>query len=65
MILGKAKVLQIVEDDTNADGKKDITIVGPMGPIATVYGWKQMIGYFCGLTLSFIVAGLGVGSVLF
>ena len=64
MIVGKSRSLQIVEDDCNKDGKKDLTIVGPVGPIATIYSWRQIIGFFCGLTLSIALAGLGVGSVL-
>lgn len=59
----KKKTLQIVEDDLNADGQKDLTLMGPMGPMVTIYGWKAMIGYFLGATLSLVVAGLTVGTI--
>lgn len=58
------KSLQIVEDDLNADGQKDLTLMGPLGPIMTLYGWKQVLGYFLGTTLSLVVAGLTVGAVI-
>ena len=60
----KAKTLQIVEDDLNGDSQKDLTLMGPLGPIVTLYGWKQVLGYFCGLALSLVVAGLTVGAVV-
>lgn len=60
----KRRTLQIVEDDTNADGQKDLTLMGPLGPIVTLYGWKQVLGYFCGLALSLVAAGLTVGAVV-
>lgn len=60
----KAKTLQIVEDDLNSDGQKDLTLMGPLGPIVTLYGWKQVLGYFLGATLSLVVAGLTVGAVV-
>lgn len=60
----KRKTLQIIEDDRNADGQKDLTLMGPLGPIVTLYGWKQVLGYFLGTTLSLIAAGLTVGAVV-
>lgn len=60
----KKKTLQIVEDDLNADGQKDLTLMGPLGPMITLYGWKQVLGYFCGLALSLVVAGLTVGTLV-
>lgn len=59
------KSFRIVEEDVNSDQKKDLTIMGPHGPITTIYGWKQMVGYFCGVTLSLVCAGLSVGAILF
>lgn len=60
----KRRTLQIVEDDQNSDGQKDLTLMGPLGPIVTLYGWKQVLGYFLGTTLSLVVAGLTVGTVI-
>ena len=60
----KKKTLQIVEDDLNGEGQKDLTRMGPLGPIVTLYGVKGIIGYFLGATVSLIAAGLTVGAVV-
>lgn len=60
----RKNTLQIIEDDCNDDGQKDLTLMGPLGPIVTLYGWKQVLGYFLGTTLSLVVAGLTVGAVV-
>lgn len=60
----KKKTLQIIEDDLNDDGQNDLTLMGPLGPIVTLYGWKQILVYFLGTALSLIVAGLTVGAVV-
>lgn len=58
------KKIYLIQDDVNNDGKKDLTIGGPLGPMVTLYNWKQVIGFFLGSTLSLVVAGLSVGAVI-
>lgn len=58
------KKVYLIQDDVNHDGRADITIRGPTGPMMTLYNWKQMLGYFCGLTVSLVVAGLSAGALI-
>lgn len=58
------KSFRIVEEDVDKDQREDLTIRGPYGPVMTLYGWKHMIGYFCGLTVSILVAGISAGALI-